>query len=125
MQEKFIRPILYISGIVTLLAGAQFLAPSFVLRTTGVPVGDVGGVFYAQHWGLMVLVVGALLVYAARHSEVRRPIMLAAGLEKLGFVGMLLTQWSEPALQGLHGAVAFDSACVVLYLIYLFRRSPA
>lgn len=123
MQEKLIRPILNISGLVTMLAGLQFFAPALVLRTSGVPVSEAAGLFYAQHWALLVLVVGALLLYAARHPDVRRPVLLAVGAEKAGFVGLLLAQWSEPALQGLHLAAPFDAACVVLYALYLLRRA--
>jgi len=125
MQEKLIRPILYVSGIVTLLGGLQFFAPSAVLRLSGVAVTETTGLFYAQHWALLVLVIGAMLLYAVRHVELRRPILLAVGAEKLGLVGMLLMQWSEPALQGLHPAAAFDATCLVLYAIYLLRRAPA
>jgi len=125
MQEKLIRPVLVVSGIVTVLGGLQFFAPSLVLRLTGVPVTEAAGLFYAQHWALLVLVMGAMLLYAVRHAELRRPILLAVGAEKLGLVGMVLTQWSEPALQGLHLAAVFDAACVLLYALYLLRRRPA
>jgi len=122
MQEKLIRPVLNVSGVVTLLGGLQFFAPAQVLRASGVPVSEAAGLFYAQHWALLVLVMGAMLLYAARHPELRRPILLAVGAEKLGLVGMLLMQWSEPALQGLHLAAFFDGACVLLYALYLLRR---
>ena len=122
MQEKLTRTILNVSGVVTMLAGVQFFAPALVLRASGVPVTEAAGLFYAQHWALLVLVVGALLLYAARHPEVRRPILLAVGAEKVGFVGLVLMQWQEPALQGLHLAAPFDAVCVVLYALIIAGR---
>ena len=123
MNEKTIRIILYVSGIGTMLAGLQFVAPALFLQASGMQVGDVTGLFFARHWGLMAFVVGALIIYAVRHAQARSAILLAAGLEKLGLVVMLMLNWSEPALQGLHVAAFFDGACVVLYLIYLSGRS--
>ncbi|MFZ6767942.1 hypothetical protein ACO0LM_12760 [Undibacterium sp. Di26W] len=122
MQEKSIRKVLYVSGVVTMLAGLQFLAPTLFLQASGMQVGDVTGLFFARHWGLMAFVVGALILYAVKQVEARRAILLAAATEKLGLVVMLLINWSEPALQGLHIAAIFDGACVLLYLIYLLEK---
>jgi len=122
MQEKTISKILYVSGIVTMLAGLQFLAPTLFLQTSGMQVGDVTGLFFARHWGLMAFVVGALVVYAVKQVAARRAILLAAATEKLGLVVMLAINWAEPALQGLRPAAFFDAACVVLYLIYLLGK---
>ncbi|MFZ6757682.1 hypothetical protein ACO0K9_10775 [Undibacterium sp. Ji50W] len=122
MQEKSIRKVLYVSGVVTMLAGLQFLAPTLFLQASGMQVGDVTGLFFARHWGLMAFVVGALILYAVKQVEARRAILLAAATEKLGLVVMLLINWSEPALQGLHIAAIFDGTCVLLYLIYLLEK---
>jgi hypothetical protein len=125
MQEKIIRKILYVSGTVTMLAGLQFIAPTLFLQASGMQVGDVTGLFFARHWGLMAFVVGALIIYAVKQTQARRAILLAAAVEKLGLVVMLAINWSEPALQGLHTAAFFDGACVVLYLIYLINKPQA
>ncbi|MFZ6731415.1 hypothetical protein ACO0LG_05810 [Undibacterium sp. Ji42W] len=125
MQEKIIRKILYVSGTVTMLGGLQFIAPTLFLQASGMQVGDVTGLFFARHWGLMAFVVGALIIYAVKQTQARRAILLAAAVEKLGLVVMLAINWSEPALQGLHTAAFFDGACVLLYLIYLLNKPPA
>ncbi|MFZ6777209.1 hypothetical protein ACO0LD_10325 [Undibacterium sp. Ji83W] len=124
MQEKTISKILYVSGTVTMLAGLQFIAPTLFLQASGMQVGDVTGLFFARHWGLMAFVVGALIIYAVRQVQARRAILLAAAVEKLGLVIMVAINWAEPALQGLHIAALFDGACVVLYLIYLLAKLP-
>lgn len=123
INEKTIKPILYVSGAVTALVGAmQFAAPTLFLHTIGVEVGDPAGLFFARHWGLLVACIGALLIYAAPRPQIRRPIMLAGAAEKLGIAAMMAMNWSEPALQGMKLAAAFDGAFAVIYLIYLWRR---
>ncbi|MES2072155.1 MAG: hypothetical protein V4488_17500 [Pseudomonadota bacterium] len=122
MNEKTIKTILYVTGIVTMLPGLQFLAPALFLQASGMQVGDVTGLFFVRHWGLIVFCLGALLVYVAKRPALRRPVMFAAAVEKLGLVAMIIMNWNEAALKGLHVAAVFDSICIILYLIYLLRK---
>jgi len=48
-------------------------------------------------------------------------------VEKAALVVLILTQWSEPALLGLHLAAVFDTACVLLYAAWLGQvgRKPS
>jgi hypothetical protein len=55
-------------------------------------------------WSLTVFCSGALLLHAACHPAVRRPLVYAAAIEKLGLVVMVLLAWNDPALAGMHGA---------------------
>lgn len=122
MLEKYIKPILIVSGVVTMLPILQFFAPGFILQTSHLEITEPAGVFYAQHWGIMAFSVGFLLVYSARELKFHRSIMLAAGIEKLGLVGLALRDWNHPALAGLHAAVLFDSVCVLVYALYLLQK---
>jgi len=122
MNDKTIKLILYVSGIVTMMPGLQFLAPTLFLEASGMQVGDATGLFFVRHWGLLVFCLGALLVYAAWRADIRRPVMFAAAGEKFGLVAVVLTSWGDPALKGLHLAAGFDAACVVLYMVYLLRK---
>lgn len=124
MMNKYFTAILYVTGIITMTPLAQFFAPTAVLGISGLQVGDAVGLFHAQHWGLLAFCFGALLVYAARHPEMRRPIVLAAGLEKLGLVALVAINWNTAALQGLHAALVIDGICVVLYALWWFS-TPA
>jgi hypothetical protein len=121
MKEKSIKTLLYVTGVATMLAGLQFIVPTLVLSLSGIGVEGAAGLFYVRHWGLLAFCIGALIFHAARHPEVRRPILLAAAIEKAGLVLMLAMDWSEPALRGLHGAALFDGLCTLLYLTYLLR----
>lgn len=116
------------TGLATLLPGLQFVFPVPVLGALGIDVGDsAAAMFYARHWGLMALCVGALIVHASRPIAARRQIVLAAMAEKLGLALLVALAWNDPALRGLRGAAVFDAACVLLYAQFLWRpaRSPS
>jgi len=116
--------VLVITGIATMLPVLQYAAPTLFLAAGKMHVDDNAGLFFARHWGLLVFCLGALLVYAARHPELRRPVVFAAAVEKLGLVLTLAMSWSDPALAGLHGAALFDGLCVLLYGAFLWQKAP-
>jgi len=113
--------LLFWTGLATMLPGLQFVFPVATLGALGIEVGDAAGMFYARHWGLMAVCVGALLVVASRPVGARGAIVLAAMAEKLGLVLLVALAWNEPALQGLRGAAVFDAVCVLLYAPLLWR----
>lgn len=123
MVSRYFTHILYITGLLTMLPLAQFFAPGLVLAQSGLQVGNALGLLHAQHWGLMAFCFGALLVYAARHPNHRKPIVLAAGVEKLGLVALIALGWSDPGLQGLHTVLWVDGVCVVLYATWWLGQS--
>ena len=127
MIEKHIKLILIITGLITMLPVLQFFAPDFMLQQQSLTVSDDAGRLFARHWGLVVFCIGALLVYAGSHPSARRPIVTAGLVQKSGLVALLLLNWNNPALQGLHIVAVFDALCVVLYAVYLFgsKKSDA
>jgi len=121
MLERHIAKLLTITGAVSLTPLLQYFAPALNLQLNGMALTDDTGLLFARHWGLMAACFGALLIYAARNATVRRPIMLAALVEKLGLVALIVLGWNTPALAGMHLAAVFDGACVVLYAAYLLH----
>lgn len=119
MLDKFIKPILYITGIITMLPVLQFLLPHFMLQQQGLNVADDTGLLFAQHWGLLVFCIGGLIVYAAHNPSFRTPVLMAAIIEKLGLIYLVVSQWQNPALQSFHLPVYFDTSCVLIYAVYL------
>ncbi|MDP3651493.1 MAG: hypothetical protein Q8R67_07410 [Rhodoferax sp.] len=119
-MSKYFTHVLYATGFITMLPLAQFFAPTAVLAVSGLQVGDAVGLLHAQHWGLLAFCFGALLVYAARHPDIRHPIVLAAGLEKLGLCVLVAMGWTTPALQGMHPVLVIDGLCVILYALWWF-----
>jgi hypothetical protein len=122
MLNRYIGRILLYTGIFTMLPGLQFLAPTLTLQAQGMQTGDNTGIFFARHWGLVIFCFGALLVYAARHAEARRPIMFAAAAEKFGLVVMVALAWNDPGLAGMHGPAVFDALCVLVYSAFLLQK---
>jgi hypothetical protein len=46
-----------------------------------------------RHWGVLIAVVGALIVYSAGDAAVRTPVLIAAAVEKIA-LGLLLFRGS-------------------------------
>lgn len=114
-----IEPILLITGVLTAGMLAQFVAPSWVLRHTfGTGPSDVLGKLFARHWGLLLFCIGALLFYAAFHPSLRGPAVVAASIEKLGFVACVFgTSIRKRPIASLMAAA--DGVMVIVFVLYL------
>lgn len=80
------------------------------------------GGLLTRHWSLLAPSLGALLIYAAWHPELRVPLMLAAGIEKAGLVGLIIANWGRPYTARMRLIAVFDLAIVLAYAIYLFHE---
>ena len=119
MISNHIELILYITGAVTASMIVQFLIPGQFLKIFNkIELSDPAGLFFARHWGFLAATFGTLLIYAGSHAEIRTPILIAAGAEKITFVLLILLN-ARSFAKGLLLAAAFDSLCVILYLLYL------
>jgi hypothetical protein len=119
MLAAHIELILWITGLATAGALAVFLAPATVMKSLfGQVPSDGLNLLIARHWGLVVGLVGVLLMYAARHAEVRVPTLIVAIVEKAAFaLGVFLSPVrSRPAAVAM--AVA-DAGMATVYSIYL------
>src|SRR5262245_26173888 len=84
MIGAHIEIILVVTGALTTVALLQFIAPLPMLRLIyGEAPKDEVTLFLARHWGLLIFLVGALLIYAAFHPALRAPAMLLAAIEKV------------------------------------------
>src|SRR6267378_2080951 len=88
-----IELILLITGLATAGALMLFLAPVTMMKMLfGQAPADALSLLIARHWGLLVGLVGALLIYAAYHAEIRVPTLIVAIVEKAAFaLGMLIS----------------------------------
>ena len=119
MIGAHIELILIVTGALTATALLQFIAPAPVLRMIyGEAPSDEAGLAVARHWGLLIFLIGALLIYAAFHSSVRGPVMVVAVIEKValarGIFGTSLRSHPAAAL-----AAAGDSLIALIYVLYL------
>ncbi len=87
----------------------------------GIDAPEAAGGLFTRHWSLLAPSLGALLIYAAWHPELRAPLMLAAGFEKAGLVGLIAADWKKRHTARMRPIVIFDSAIVSVYAIYLFH----
>lgn len=119
MITESIPWILFIIGIATASMIGQYFAPKKVLAFTNITIDDEAGLFYAKHWGMMVFVLGALLIWAAFDEAIRTPIIVAAVLEKLVLVYMVFTNLKTNVGKGLLGAALFDAVSSIVLILYL------
>jgi hypothetical protein len=114
--------ILLISGAFTMVPIVIFLLPTHGPKLLfGVDAPDGAGGLFTRHWSLLAPSLGALLIYAAWHPELRAPLMLAAGIEKAGLIGLILADWKKPHTAHMRPILIFDLVIVLVYAVYLFR----
>jgi hypothetical protein len=112
--------VLWITGALTATPIVQFAAPKLVLaRMYRIELTDEAALFIARHWGLLAASIGALLMFAAAHPELRPAVVTAALVEKVGMVVAFAFVARRPFARGLRMVAAFDGACVVLYAAWL------
>ena len=117
MIGAHVEVILIVTGALTAIALLQFIAPAPILRMIFGATDEIG-LAVARHWGLLIFLVGALLIYAAFHPSVRGPAMVVAVIEKaalgLGVFGTSLR--THPVAAAI---AAGDSLIALIYVLYL------
>ncbi len=117
-MTDYIQLILLVSGVATMGAGVQFLAPRLILRLLyEVEPSEPTILLLARHWGLLIFLVGALLVYSAYDPSTRDPVLVVASLEKIVFAGFIFLGPVRKTFVGAFVA-AGDTSFVLLYLMY-------
>ena len=112
--------ILVVSGVITAGAGlVALLFPHLFLRLGfGVESPISSLVFFVRHWGVLIFVVGALIVYSAYAPTIRGPVLVAAAIEK--FAIGLLTFFGPTKPTSPRTTIAIgDGAFAILYVAYL------
>ena len=119
MIGPHIEIILIVTGVLTAVAILQFIVPAPMLRTIyGEAPKDAASLALARHWGLLIFLIGALLVYAALHPAVRDAAVLIAAIEKIALgVGVLGTTLRKRPVAA--AIAAGDSIIALVYLLYL------
>ena len=114
-----IESILVITGSLTATMLIQFIAPSWVVRHTfGEPPSGPVSTMFARHWGLLLFCIGALLFYSAFHPELRKPAVVFASLEKIGFVACVFgTSLRRRPMASI--MAAGDAVMIIIFMLYL------
>ena len=119
MLAAHIELILLVTGLATAGGLAVFLAPATMMTMLfGQAPSGAASLFIARHWGLLVCLVGALLIYAAYHAELRIPTLIVGIVEKAAIaLGLLISPLRRrPAVRAM--ALA-DGGMAAVYCIYL------
>ena len=125
MIDKHFSKILIVTGLITMTPIVMFFFPWAMLGLFGLNVGREAGVPFTKHWGLLAFCFGALLVYSAKHVELRRPIVIAAAIEKIGLCVIIAMAWNEPSLQALRPILFVDGIIVLIYGVWLLSGSSS
>jgi hypothetical protein len=120
MLASSIAWILVASGVITAGAGlAALLLPHLFLRL-GFEVESPASsaVFFVRHWGVLIFVVGALILYSAYSPTVRAPVLAAAAIEKFA-IGLLIFFGPMKRTTAMTAMAIGDGVFAILYVAYL------
>lgn len=123
-----IRPIMIVSGVLTLTMVYAAIAPEAALRSTfgETLTGPVANVV-VRNWGALIALIGAMLIYAAGKPEVRPLALTIAGASKAVFIALVLSHGRQFLGYQAGIAVVVDLVWIVVFAAYLLtsRRVPA
>ncbi len=115
-----IRPIMIVSGALTCTMFYVVVAPQAALRSTfGETLEGPLAEVVVRNWGALIVLIGAMLIYAANDPPSRSVVLGAAAIGKLVFIGLVLAQGGRYLGQQAVVAVVADLAMVVLFVGYL------
>jgi hypothetical protein len=119
MVAAQIELILLLTGVATAGAVVVSLAPVVMMKIVfGQAPSDLLSLLIVRHWGLLVGLLGALLIYAAYHAEVRIPTLIVAIVEKAAIaLGVFISPFRRRP-EAFVVALA-DSGMATVYLMYL------
>ena len=69
--------------------------------------------FFVQHWGVLVFVVGCLIIYSAYAPAIRVPVLIAAAVEKFA-LGLLVFFGPVRRTSGMTTSAVVDAVFAIL-----------
>jgi uncharacterized membrane protein len=116
--EVTFKPFFVITGIGTAAAFVFAFWPKWASPTIGKIPFVREYTMIAQHWGIMVGLMGVFMVMAAFSVEWRRPILIYSMVEKAFMVTLVLVNWRQPYSKGFKVGAAMDATVVVYTVLY-------
>jgi hypothetical protein len=120
-----IRWIMLASGILTCTMAWMAIAPQAAMQSTfGTTLGGPLSEIVVRNWAILIVLGGGTLVYGAFVPAVRSLVLIATGLGKLAFIGLVFWHGAAMLEHRLLVAVVTDSAMVLLFALYLLAPKP-
>lgn len=120
MISEHIDWILFITGCITSVVTLQFFFPKFYAeKILKIELKDEVSTFYFAHWGLVVLSISIMLIWASYIPEMQRPVALAVLIEKAALAAWVFKDIKKPYVRQMIPAALFDTVCSILYAGFL------
>ena len=121
-----IKVIMLVSGVLTTtMIYAAVFPEAAMMATFGETFASPATEIVVRNWGALITLVGAFLIYGAFKPEARNAALAIAGISKLVFVVLVLSQGALYLGHQAGIAVAVDSLWVVLFATYVFGHGLA
>jgi hypothetical protein len=118
--DAWIKWIMLLSGLLTVTMLYAAIAPQAALismfgETLEGPLAQI----VVRNWGALIGLVGVMLIYGAFEPPKRPLILIIAGISKLIFIGLVLSQGGRYLGHQAGVAIIIDLLMVILFAIYL------
>jgi len=114
-----IKWIMVISGVLTSTMVYAALAPEAALQSNfGETLDEPLAKIIVRNWGALIAMVGGMLIYGAFKPAVRGLALFVAGVSKVIFIALVLSEGNRYLSEQVGIAVAVDSVMVLLFLAY-------
>lgn len=121
MISNNIVPILYIVAAITSVVSFQFFFPQFYAKKVlKIDLPQGAPTFYFAHWGILVLALCILMVYAVDIEAMRKPVVAVVLLEKALLAGWVFAEYKKAYTKQLIPAAVFDTLVSIIFALYLF-----
>ena len=117
------RWIMLVAGVLTAtMVQATFAPDSAVQANFGETVEGPAAHLVVRNWGALIALVGGMLIYGAFHPPQRPLILVVAGVSKVVFIALVLSEGARYLNHQAGVAVAIDSVMVALFGWYLMAE---
>lgn len=121
-----VKLVMLVCGALTCTMLTTALAPArSMLSSFGEPLVGDAAALVVRSWGILIVLVGAMLIYGAFVPVVRPLVLTVAGISKLCFVLLVLAQGARYLGQPIRVAVVADSIMVLLFAVCLVAEASA
>jgi hypothetical protein len=120
------RWVMMVSGVLTATMIQAAIAPDAALESNfGETVNGPLAYLVVRNWSALIALIGGMLIYGA-FNPIHRPLVLVvAGLSKVTFIGLVLSEGTRYLGYQAGMAIAIDSVMVLLFAWYLIAARSA